>query len=135
MPVKPPGTPAECTCSPLIDVPKDPNCPTHSYELGDTYRHGERVQLAREAVLETARKAIVGDRQQAYGPPTAGFERAAAMWSAILGHPVSAEQFALCMAALKIARLAETPTHEDSWVDLAGYAALGAEVALDHTDH
>ena len=30
---------------------------------------------------------------------------------------------------LKVARLMETPKHEDSWVDIAGYGACGAEVA------
>jgi hypothetical protein len=33
------------------------------------------------------------------------------------------------LAALKISRLVESPDHEDSWVDGAGYFALGAEVA------
>ncbi len=31
-------------------------------------------------------------------------------------------------ALIKVARLAETPDHEDSWVDLAGYAACGRQV-------
>jgi hypothetical protein len=35
------------------------------------------------------------------------------------------------MALMKIARLATNPAHEDSWVDLAGYAACGASVAKD----
>jgi len=34
---------------------------------------------------------------------------------------------ALMMALLKIARLKGNPIHGDSWVDLAGYAACGAE--------
>ena len=28
-----------------------------------------------------------------------------------------------------VARLAASPNHEDSWVDLVGYAACGAELA------
>jgi hypothetical protein len=30
---------------------------------------------------------------------------------------------------LKVARLMHTPGHVDSWVDIAGYAACGADVA------
>jgi hypothetical protein len=33
------------------------------------------------------------------------------------------------LGLLKIARLRANPTHRDSWVDLAGYAACGYEVA------
>jgi hypothetical protein len=33
------------------------------------------------------------------------------------------------MADVKLARLANDDKHEDSWVDLAGYAACGGEVA------
>jgi len=34
----------------------------------------------------------------------------------------------LCLSALKMARLIVTPTHQDSWVDLAGYASLAGEI-------
>jgi len=33
----------------------------------------------------------------------------------------------MAMAAIKLARLVETPDHQDSWIDLAGYAAIGSE--------
>ena len=33
----------------------------------------------------------------------------------------------MAMAAVKLARLVETPDHQDSWIDLAGYAAIGSE--------
>jgi len=31
------------------------------------------------------------------------------------------------MIAVKLSRLIETPDHEDSWIDICGYAALGGE--------
>jgi hypothetical protein len=37
---------------------------------------------------------------------------------------------AAMLALLKIARLQQSPNHRDSWVDLAGYAACGAECGL-----
>jgi hypothetical protein len=33
-------------------------------------------------------------------------------------------------ALIKVARLSTNPTHKDSWIDLAGYAACGAGIAL-----
>jgi hypothetical protein len=33
------------------------------------------------------------------------------------------------MALVKIGRLTNSPSHEDSWTDLCGYAALGGEIA------
>ena len=35
------------------------------------------------------------------------------------------------MVGLKLARLAEDMTNEDSWVDIIGYAALGGEISKD----
>jgi hypothetical protein len=37
---------------------------------------------------------------------------------------------AILMALMKVARLIESPGHEDSWTDLAGYAACGARCAI-----
>ena len=36
---------------------------------------------------------------------------------------------AIMMALLKIARISKNPQHMDNWVDLAGYAACGGEIA------
>ena len=33
-----------------------------------------------------------------------------------------------CMIGVKLARLAETMEHDDSWKDIIGYAALGGEI-------
>ncbi|UXE04429.1 hypothetical protein SEA_FUNSIZED_58 [Mycobacterium phage Funsized] len=83
----------------------------------------------RSQLLHDADTAISGDRQRDYGPVLPGFERIAALWSIILGTEVTAEQYAMCQIATKVGRLVETPNHRDSWLDVAGYAALGAEVA------
>lgn len=70
-------------------------------------------------------------RGKDYGSMRANHERIAAIWSVVLERPVTPEQVALCMAGVKIARLVQSPNHEDSWLDLAGYAAVGAEIADD----
>ncbi|MFG1399807.1 DUF6378 domain-containing protein [Roseixanthobacter pseudopolyaromaticivorans] len=77
--------------------------------------------------LESA-VAAVTHRQESYGSPEDNATLIARLWAAILGADVEPYQVALCMAAVKIARLANDPSHSDSWVDLAGYGAYGAEV-------
>ena len=44
---------------------------------------------------------------------------------------ITAEQVAACMIGVKLARLAEDITKDDSWVDIIGYAALGSEIIND----
>lgn len=82
----------------------------------------------RSQILSEADALINGDRQAQYGPPEANFERIAVGWRVILGCDVRPDQVALCMAWLKMARLANGP-HRDSYVDGAGYIALAAELA------
>lgn len=41
---------------------------------------------------------------------------------------VTPSEVANMMAAMKIARTADNPYHEDNWIDIAGYAACGAVI-------
>ena len=83
----------------------------------------------RTAILMEAADLINGSRAQEYGTPTANFTKISVGWSAILGADVTAEQVSLCMAWLKIARIAgEGKASRDSFVDAAGYVALAAEL-------
>ena len=54
-------------------------------------------------------------------------ERIAKIWSVLLDKDVSVSQVYQCMVAVKLARLIVTPEHEDSWIDICGYGALGGE--------
>lgn len=83
----------------------------------------------RQELLDEAAKCVNIDRRQNYGPPESNFKRIADKWSVTLGIPITSVQVALCMIDLKTCRLIETPTHHDSWVDMAGYSACGWEVA------
>lgn len=85
--------------------------------------------MKRQEILAQAGEIIDGSRQELYGDPAASFGRAAKIWSAILGIEISPSQVAMCLAGVKLSRLAHVHDHVDSWVDLAGYAALGGEVA------
>ena len=73
-----------------------------------------------QSILEEAQQ-VVGQRQTAYGSREDNFGRIAALWSAILNVPVTAQQVALCMIAVKIARECWKPAR-DNRVDIAGYA-------------
>ena len=87
----------------------------------------------RAQVLRTAESLVNGQRADDYGPPAENFGRVAAMWSAQfaakLKEQLTADEVAIALVHLKLSRLANTPGHEDSFVDAAGYIALAAEIA------
>jgi hypothetical protein len=70
---------------------------------------------------EAARLVRNGERQANYGHPRGDFDTIARLWSPLLGVEVTAELVALCMIALKMARLVSNPKHHDSLVDIIGY--------------
>ncbi len=71
---------------------------------------------------------VLEDRGAAYGDPKAQMGAIAQRWSITLGTPVTAQQVALCMIDLKLARLAHDPDYADGPVDVIGYAALIPEI-------
>jgi hypothetical protein len=80
-----------------------------------------------EELLQHA-AAVVRNRRRTYGEPELLFARVAERWSQHLGTKITATQVTLCLADLKLARLTIDPTHLDSLVDVAGYAAIIREV-------
>ena len=70
---------------------------------------------------------VIQARGDSYGDITECHKRIADLWSVILDKKVEPEQVALCMIALKIARLMESPDHTDSWQDIIGYTMTGYE--------
>ena len=74
----------------------------------------------RPSILQEAEE-ITRQRQSSYGHPMYDYTRTAKMWSAILGHEVTADQAIKCMIAMKLSRLSATPGHRDSVVDMVGY--------------
>ena len=85
----------------------------------------------RQFFLKTAEQLINGPRAKEYGPARKNHERIAQIWSIILEQDITPEQVVACMVGLKLARLTEDMTKDDSWVDIIGYAALGGEIVND----
>ena len=81
-------------------------------------------------ILAKAQELIDGDRQESYGSPTESFQRIAKLWTPILRHKgkITPKDVALCMVLLKVSRATTDDSKEDTWVDMAAYAALGGTV-------
>lgn len=101
----------------------------------------------KRVVLLQALSAVTGARQKSYGGPAEAFPIAAELtrvYDTLRKSSVErrGEKYShdatdqiLHMILVKIARLITTPSHGDSWRDIAGYAACGAEVSgSDLTD-
>lgn len=82
----------------------------------------------RKSILEDAEKCVCGHREDDYGSPEDSFATIAELWTAYNGTLFTPVDVAMMMALLKIARIAGGRGSEDSFVDLAGYAACGGEI-------
>lgn len=81
------------------------------------------------SVLVEAESIVNGQRQTDYGDKRQNFSQIAMLWQGLLAtklapnQAITPEDVALCMIAVKMARLAKSPDHYDSVLDIAGYAA------------
>lgn len=104
-----------------------------------------------EQLLREAADIVSGARRKSYGNPEDNFHNIAELWNKYLSlrerHQETVDRLGLpppgrrlrsrgrtrldeidvsvMMLLMKVARLIETPDHEDSWKDIAGYAACG----------
>ncbi len=97
--------------------------------------------MKRSELLKTAGELIDGQRAQDYGSAKESFQRIADGWNIILTSALTSHGYltpahvALMMDWLKTARLLGGDiSHEDSWTDKIGYAALGGEIATEGQD-
>lgn len=96
------------------------DCPMSPLQSSDIDSGGVLRPL--RCLVSDARALVDGPRQEAYGPPVESFTRIGRMWAAILDcEDIAPEQVAIMLAAMKLARLAHTPGHEDSQTDTIGY--------------
>lgn len=93
--------------------------------------------ITRESILQTAKKCVCGNREEDYGSPEDNFKTIASLWEVYLktkcvggGADISinADDVAVLMILVKIARISSGHAKYDNWIDIAGYAACGGEI-------
>ena len=88
----------------------------------------------RQQIIDKMTAAVMSDRNRAYGEPEGNFGNIAAYWNTHLEArkqgPLTPLDVAIMMKLMKVARLSTNPTHVDSWVDSAGYAACGGGIVV-----
>lgn len=89
--------------------------------------------MNRAEILHAAERCVTVDRAATHGDAEQSFTVLGALWSARLGVLVHPHQVAIMLADLKTVRAWNNPGHTDNWIDLAGYAACGGEIATGAT--
>ena len=87
--------------------------------------------MERDELLDRAKNIITGERQIDYGDARDNFRTIAKLWTVYLQRvelPLCETDVADMMILLKIARNTGDNKTDDSYVDIAGYAALGGEM-------
>lgn len=98
--------------------------------------------MLRKELLSKAIEITEGARQEHYGSPEDNFKRIAEYWQTYLnqtqlegqGVKLFSHDVAIMMVLMKVARLAADFLHDDSWLDIAGYAACGSQCAEQEAD-
>lgn len=94
--------------------------------------------MTRSEILDAAKACVCGQREEDYGKPEDNFRIIADYWMTYLRGRciglstdvcINPEDVAMMMALLKIARVQTGSGTADCFVDLAGYAACGGEIA------
>lgn len=94
--------------------------------------------MTRKGILDAAEACVCGQREQDYGSPEDNFRTIAELWrqyiqARCVGPGVLVDlvpdDVAAMMVLLKVGRIAGGSFSQDNWVDIAGYAACGGEIA------
>lgn len=81
--------------------------------------------VTKEYILSTALELVSKDRANTHGDYYFQHETAAKLWSAFLGHTVTASDVATCIGLLKISRMAHGQFNPDDYIDACGYFGIG----------
>lgn len=88
--------------------------------------------MKRDEILHRAEQVICHDRKDAHGDAEDCFSNIANLWAMYLSDVdivLDSVDVAHMMILLKVARAKANPLHMDNWIDICGYAAIGAELA------
>jgi hypothetical protein len=86
--------------------------------------YSRKVKPKPLSVLQEAQKIIHGQRQEDYGDPVVSLNHIARLWTEVLNVEITAQEVALCMLQLKVARYTNGGQQRDSVMDMAGYIGL-----------
>lgn len=92
------------------------------------------------SILSQAAHIVDNDREQTYGDPGRNLRTIANLWDSWLlargwsGPGLTTDDVAILMVLLKVARLANRPTHHDSQVDVCGYMRLMQRIQQSNCD-
>jgi hypothetical protein len=97
--------------------------------------------MNRTEILNQANELVNADRQSDYGKPDDNFQAIADFWRVYLLHHTRSNRYfiqphdvALMMILLKIARTFYGDAKPDTFIDMAGYAALAGELHMPESD-
>jgi hypothetical protein len=71
---------------------------------------------------------IITERASDYGDADVNLSRTAKLWSAYLGRAITPEQVCICMALVKVSRMA-AGRKDDNYVDARAYIQLAQELS------
>ena len=77
---------------------------------------------------------IIQDRGKVYGHPSINFARQSARFSCLLDYPITDSQAALLMVEVKLARITESPSHVDSYIDAIAYLSLALQLQTEEDE-
>lgn len=118
----------------MSDLGKTPPPPLTSVSYEDIGKNPDYIP--KTDILAEADRTIHGPREKEYGNKRQNFTQIAMIWQGLLAPKllpnsrITPEDVGLLMIAVKMARLAKSPDHRDSILDIAGYAGCIDELQL-----
>lgn len=88
-----------------------------------------KQQLSPADFLVKAAQLVNDEREKTHGDYRDNHAKCAALWSAYLGHPVTAEDVALMMALVKVSRMRIGGFSRDHYDDAAAYIGIAGALA------
>ena len=90
-------------------------------------------QLRAKDLLTNAADTIA-ERSKTHGHYDLTMLRTSKLWSDYFEREIEPMDVAICMALVKLARIMETKSNNDSWVDAVAYFAIAGELAVKDWD-
>ena len=90
--------------------------------------NAEKSWRAKDILTDAA--DTITERGATHGHYDLTMLRTAKLWTDFLEREIEPSDVAICMALVKLARIMETKSVRDSWLDFCAYAAISAELAV-----